>query len=41
MPGILFPLILMGMGFGQMMPAAIQTATLNVDPRFAGVAPPW
>ncbi|MCD5310112.1 MFS transporter [Kineosporia babensis] len=37
-PGILFPLILMGMGFGQMMPAAIQTATLNVDPRFAGVA---
>ncbi|GAB6901674.1 MFS transporter [Kineosporia succinea] len=37
-PGILFPLVLMGMGFGQMMPAAIQTATLNVDPRFAGVA---
>ncbi len=37
-PGILIPLVLMGMGFGQMMPAAIQTATLNVDPRFAGVA---
>ncbi|MBT0772164.1 MFS transporter [Kineosporia sp. J2-2] len=37
-PGIVVPLVLMGMGFGQMMPAAIQTATLNVDPRFAGVA---
>jgi len=38
LPSIVVPLVLMGMGFGQMMPSAIQTATLNVDPRFAGVA---
>lgn len=37
-PHILFPLILLGLGMGSIMPASIQTATLGVDAEFAGVA---
>lgn len=35
---VLAPLMIMGAGMGTMMPAAMQTATLGVDRRFAGVA---
>lgn len=34
----LAPLILLGLGMGTIMPAAIQTATLGVLPRYAGVS---
>jgi MFS family permease len=37
-PDILIPLIIMGIGMGSTMPAAMQTATLGVDREFAGVA---
>lgn len=36
--GVLAPLMILGFGMGSMMPAAMQTATLGVDRRFAGVA---
>jgi hypothetical protein len=35
---VLPPLMILGVGMGSIMPAAIQTATLGVDRRFAGVA---
>ncbi|MBW8872563.1 MAG: MFS transporter [Leifsonia sp.] len=35
---LLPPLMILGFGMGSTMPAAIQTATLGVDRRFAGVA---
>ncbi|RFA12450.1 MFS transporter [Subtercola boreus] len=35
---ILPPLMILGFGMGTIMPASIQTATLGVDRRFAGVA---
>jgi len=35
---LLPPLMILGVGMGSIMPAAIQTATLGVDRRFAGVA---
>jgi EmrB/QacA subfamily drug resistance transporter len=35
---VLPPLMIIGVGMGSIMPAAIQTATLGVDRRFAGVA---
>ncbi len=35
---ILPPLMILGVGMGSIMPAAIQTATLGVDRQFAGVA---
>ncbi|GAB3120812.1 DHA2 family efflux MFS transporter permease subunit [Glaciibacter psychrotolerans] len=35
---ILLPLLIIGFGMGSIMPASIQTATLGVDRRFAGVA---
>lgn len=35
---VLPPLMLMGFGMGTVMPASIQTATLGVEPAFAGVA---
>ena len=35
---LLLPLIVLGLGMGTTMPAAMQTATLGVDRRYAGVA---
>ena len=35
---VLPPLMILGLGMGTIMPAAIQTATLGVDRQFAGVA---
>jgi MFS family permease len=35
---ILLPLIVLGLGMGTTMPAAMQTATLGVDRQYAGVA---
>ncbi|WP_431277717.1 MFS transporter [Leifsonia poae] len=35
---VLPPLLILGFGMGTIMPASIQTATLGVDRRFAGVA---
>ena len=35
---VLPPLMILGIGMGSIMPAAIQTATLGVDRKFAGVA---
>jgi EmrB/QacA subfamily drug resistance transporter len=35
---ILLPLIILGLGMGTTMPAAMQTATLGVDRQYAGVA---
>lgn len=35
---ILLPTLILGVGMGSIMPAAIQTATLGVDRRFAGAA---
>ena len=35
---VLPPLLILGAGVGSIMPAAVQTATLGVDRRFAGVA---
>ena len=35
---VLAPLMVMGFGMGSIMPAAMQTATLGVDRRYAGVA---
>ena len=37
-PDLLVPLMLMGAGMGSIMPASMQTATLGVDRRYAGVA---
>jgi MFS family permease len=37
-PEILIPLIVLGLGMGSTMPAAMQTATLGVDRQYAGVA---
>ena len=37
-PTLLVPLMLMGAGMGSIMPASMQTATLGVDRRYAGVA---
>ncbi|MFD1722868.1 MFS transporter [Amnibacterium endophyticum] len=37
-PDVLVPLMLMGAGMGSIMPASMQTATLGVDRRYAGVA---
>ena len=37
-PDLLVPLMLMGAGMGTIMPASMQTATLGVDRRYAGVA---
>src|SRR5579875_2578920 len=36
--GLLPPLMIMGLGMGTIMPGSIQSATLGVDRRFAGVA---
>jgi len=37
-PHILVPLMVLGTAMGTIMPASMQTATLGVDRRFAGVA---
>jgi EmrB/QacA subfamily drug resistance transporter len=37
-PEILIPLVVLGLGMGSTMPAAMQTATLGVDRQYAGVA---
>ncbi|RIX27882.1 MFS transporter [Amnibacterium setariae] len=37
-PDLLVPLMLIGAGMGTIMPASMQTATLGVDRRYAGVA---
>ena len=37
-PDVLVPLMFMGAGMGSIMPASMQTATLGVDRRYAGVA---
>jgi MFS family permease len=37
-PDLLLPLLFMGAGMGSIMPASMQTATLGVDRRYAGVA---
>ena len=37
-PDVLIPLMVMGVAMGSIMPASMQTATLGVDRRYAGVA---
>lgn len=37
-PDVLVPLVFVGAGMGTIMPASMQTATLGVDRRYAGVA---
>jgi MFS family permease len=37
-PAIFIPLVVLGLGMGSTMPAAMQTATLGVDRQYAGVA---
>jgi EmrB/QacA subfamily drug resistance transporter len=37
-PEIFLPLVVLGLGMGSTMPAAMQTATLGVDRQYAGVA---